>query len=80
MRDQFWIPQPKIHGVCYFIFCKTSKRACLASFQVLISFYLASIFELKIDVLVSRTRVTSVYLVHGYRFSKITEEIYTYIY
>ena len=27
IRDQFWIPQPRLHGACYLIFCETSKQA-----------------------------------------------------
>ena len=44
-------------GFCVFIFVGVS--------------YLASIFDLKIDVLVSRTRIASVNLVREYRFLKI---------
>ena len=33
IQDQFWIPQPILHGTKYLIFCKTSKRARYASFR-----------------------------------------------
>jgi len=58
---------------------KISKRACLASFCVLYCllafFNLISIFELKIDVLVSRTNVTSVNLVCDCRLLVFKQEI-----
>ena len=32
IRDQFWIPQPELHGAKYlFLFCKISKHAGLTS-------------------------------------------------
>ena len=40
-RDQFWIPQPNLHGTWYLIFCKTSKWA----FHDFCQCYLPTVFS-----------------------------------
>ena len=63
IRDQFWIPQPKLHGALYLFFCKISKHAspqkCV--FQGVLGTKLA--LWAQIDVLASWAHYTNVYLV-----------------
>ena len=74
--------RPNYTGHITCCFCKTSKWVCLGCFCVFlfpvnVFFYRASIFELKIDVLASRTCITSINLVCDYSFL-IIKLMYTY--
>ena len=52
--DELWISHSKLHGACFLIFCKSSKRARLASFRLLKSCFSAG-FRDSIGLLSSKS-------------------------